>query len=347
MERVTRMLFRPFRLGVWLKIGFIGLLAGGVARLGSGFNFRGPIPPQLPRGEFPNDPMAELSRAVHSIHLSDYFHIIAAALIVLLALSLVFLYLFSRFRFVLFDSIISGQAVVGRGWRQYASQANRYFGFWLVFRLVSWVTVALIIGVPVWHAYKGGVLSGDGSILALWRIIASIALGALAAGIIFGIISTLMKDFIMPILALDDLTLGDAWAALWRVIASEPGAWAGYLGMKLVLTIGSGIALAIATIIALIPAAVIIGIPVGILVAIGVGVLKAAGIAAGVAIFSVAGLVAAAGALCLYMFLTAPLTVFFAAYAFYFFGGRYPKLGALLSPQPSPVPQMAVLPTQG
>jgi hypothetical protein len=339
MERVTRMLFRPFRLKTWLKIGFIGLLSGGVARLNSSFNFRPPVFPSRGGGRLPEDPMAEITRAIHSIHLANYFHLIAAALITIVALSLVFLYLFCRFRFVLFDSIISGQAVVGRGWRRYASQGNRFFGFWLVFRLVNWAVMALIIGVPLWHAYKSGVFSGDDSLIVLLQMIASIALGAIAAGMVFAVISTLMKDFIMPIMALDDLTLGDAWTALWRVIASEPRAWAGYLGMKLVLTIGAAIALAIAGVIALIPAVVILGIPVGILVGVGVAALKAAGMAAGIALFCVAGLVAAAGALCLYMVLTAPITVFFASYAFYFFGGRYPKLGALLSPQPSPVPQ--------
>jgi hypothetical protein len=153
-----------------------------------------------------------------------------------------------------------------------------------------------------------------------------------------------MKDFIMPIMALDDLALGDAWSALWRVIASEPGAWAGYLGMKLVLTIGTAIALGIASIIAFIPAFVIIGIPAGILVGLGVVIFKSGVAAAGIALFTIAGLLAAAGLCCIYLLLIAPVTVFFASYAFYFFGGRYPKLGALLWPQTppfTPVPQMA------
>lgn len=343
MSRVGSMLFHPFRVRTWLKIGFIGILGGGVARFNNSLNFRGPVMPPQGRGQFPEDPFREIQRAIHSIHLGDYIHIIVAVVAGIVVLSLIFLYLFCRFRFVLFDSVISGEAVVGRGWRRYASQANRYFGFWLVFRLVSWATIALIVGIPLWHAYKNGVFSGDDSIIALFKIIASIALGALAAGIVFGTISTLMKDFIMPIMALDDLALGDAWTALWRVIASEPGAWAGYLGMKLVLTIGAGIVLAIATFIVLVPCMLVLAIPVGLLVAVGIISMKASA-AAAIALFTVAGLLVAAGVLCLSMFLTAPITVFFASYAFYFFGGRYPKLGALLWPHPAPtapVPQVA------
>jgi hypothetical protein len=345
LSRVEAMLFKPFRLGTWIKMGFIGLLGGGLATFSMNTNFRGPMfPPRVPSGEFPSDPMYEIQRAIRSIHLADYFHIIVAVLAVVIVISLIFLYLFCRFRFVLFDSVISGRPAVGPGWRQYASQANRYFGFWLAFRLVTWTAIALIIGIPLWHAYKNGAFSGDNSIATLFEIFGSIALGAIAAGAAFAIISTLMKDFIMPIMALDNLLLGDAWSALWRVIASEPGAWAGYLGMKVVFAIGGGIALAIGTVIAMIPAMVIIGIPVALLAVPGVFALKAGATAAAVILFAIAALLATAGFCCLYMILVAPLTVFFPAYAFYFFGGRYPKLGALLWPgpvPPAPVPQVA------
>lgn len=345
IARVESMLFKPFRLKTWIKMGFIGVLGGGLATFSMNSSFHGPmVPPGGSRGDFPSDPLYEIQKAVRSVHLADYFHIIVAVLAAVLLIALIFLYLNSRFRFVLFDSVISGKPAVGRGWRRYAPQANRYFGFWLVFRLVAWATVLLIVGVPLWHAYKNGVFSGDNSIGAFFEVIGSIALGAIAAGAVFGIISTLMKDFIMPIMALDDFQLGDAWSALWRVIASEPGAWAGYLGMKVVLAIGAGIALAIATVIAMLPASVIIGIPVAALAVPGVFALKAGTTAVAVVLFTLAGVLAITGFCCLYLILAAPLSIFFPAYAFYFFGGRYPKLGALLWPEPAPpapVPQMA------
>jgi len=343
MSRVSAMLFKPFRLGTWLKMGFIGLLGGGLATFNSNVNF--PSSYQAPAGgRLPDDPFAEIMRVLRSIHIADYIHGIVIALAIGVAISLIFLYLFCRFRFVLFDSVITTQPAVGRGWRLYASQANHYFGFWLVFRLVSFGVYALIIGIPLWHAYKNGALSGDGSLLVLLKLVASIALLALLASMVFAIISTLMKDFIMPIMALDNFALGDAWSALWRVIASEPGAWAGYLGMKLLLSLGAGIVLTIAFVIALLPAFVVIGIPTGLLVVAGVLVLKSGAVAVGVVICAIAGLLAATALCCIYMVLTAPLTVFFASYAFYFFGGRYPKLGALLWPQPipsTPTPQLA------
>jgi hypothetical protein len=56
----------------------------------------------------------------------------------------------------------------------------------------------------------------------------------------------------------------------------------------------------------------------------------------GIIIFCIAILLAAAGFFCLLLILTAPISVFFTSYALYFFGGRYPKLAALLWPQPMP-----------
>ena len=344
-SRVGTMLFSPFRFRTWLKIGFIGCLGGGLVTAGSGgsnLNFRGGFPPQFPKGRLPDE--WDFSRILSSIHLADYIHFIMIAIGIAIVFGLIFQYLFCRFRFILFDSIISGEPVIGRGWRTYASQANRYFGFWLAFRLVIWATMIVIIGLPLWHAYKSGAFSGDNSLAAFGGVIASIALTALLATIVFAVISTLMKDFVMPVLALDDLPLGDAFSAVWRVVASEPAAWAGYMLMKLLCSIGAAIAFTVVLVIAMIPSVFIIGIPVGLVILVGVLVAKSLSLLVGAIICIVGGLLAAAGFACVVMVVGAPIIVFFASYAFYFFGGRYPKLAALLWPQsapPSPQSQIA------
>jgi len=160
--RVRAMLFRPFRLGMWLKIGLIGLLGGAVVSGGGGSNFRAPVMPRkVPQGDLPHN-VDDILRAIRSIHLADYFHIIVIVIAVIVVLALIFLYLFCRFRFILFDTVITGRAEIARGWQKYESQANRYFGFWLVFKLVTWGAFFLIVGWPLWRAYKNGLFSGDG-----------------------------------------------------------------------------------------------------------------------------------------------------------------------------------------
>jgi hypothetical protein len=293
----------------------------------------------VPHDDLPRN-AEDILRAIRSIHLADYFHVFVVVIGVIVVFALIFLYLFCRFRFILFDSVVTGQPDIGRGWRKYESQANRYFAFWLAFRLVTWGALVLIVGVPLWHAYKNRLFSGDNSLPVFFAIIASVALGALVVTIAFAIVSTLAKDFVMPVLALDDLSLNDAWSAVWRVAASEPGAWAAYMGMKVLCAIASSIVLTIAFVIAMLPALIVIGIPVGILIALGVLAFKAIGAVFGIIICCIAVLLAVAGFLCLLLILTAPISVFFTSYALYFFGGRYPKLAVLLSPQPiPPLPQ--------
>jgi hypothetical protein len=209
---------------------------------------------------------------------------------------------------------------------------------------VNWAVIFVLIGLPLLRAYRNGVFSGDNSLSAMLGVIASVALSVIAATIVFAVISTLMKDFVMPVLALDDLPLGDAFSAVWRVVASEPGAWAGYMGMKLLCSIGAAIALTVVMVIAMIPSIFIIGIPVGLVILVGVLVAKSLSVAVGVIICIAGGLLAAVGFACVFMILGAPVVVFFASYAFYFFGGRYPKLAVLLWPQgspPAPQSQMA------
>jgi hypothetical protein len=106
--------------------------------------------------------------------------------------------------------------------------------------------------------------------------------------------------------------------------------------LKVLCAVGSAIALAVGLVIAMLPAIVVIGIPVGLVFVLGALAFKTLGVAVGIAICLVGALLAAAGFLCVFMVLIAPITVFFASYAFYFFGGRYPKLAALLWPQPTP-----------
>jgi hypothetical protein len=346
--RVTTLLFQRFRLNVWLKIGFIGLLGGGLVTAGGGgssFPSRG-MGPGFPQGQTPPE-FEHISRALRSIHIADYFHFFVILAAVVIVIALVFQYLFCRFRFILFDTIVTGQPAIGHPWNKYGSQANRYFGFWLLYRLLNWAVLVEIVGVPLWHAYKNGMFSGDNSLPALLAAFAPIGLGLILASAAFAIASTLAKDFVMPVLALDDFTLGDAWSAVWRVVVSEPGAWAAYMALKLLSAFFAGIAFAIVFVIAMIPAGIVVGIPAAILIVLGIVVLKMGSLLGGIILCCIAALLLAAAFFCVFLLITAPISVFFASYALYFFGGRYPKLAALLWPQPlPPAPQPPTLGVQ-
>src|SRR5262249_56080658 len=94
-----------------------------------------------------------------------------------MALSLAFLYLSCRFRFILLDSVLERDPQIARGWWRYGGPANRYFGFLICYMLACAVLLGLILGLPLWRAYKSGVFSGGNPLLSLFCFLLTILLG--------------------------------------------------------------------------------------------------------------------------------------------------------------------------
>ena len=347
-ERLKAMMFRPFRMKTWLKVGLIGWLAGAMASSGS-FNLNVPSVP----GEMPRASGKSLEDFIRSLHLGNYIPLIVIVVIIALAIAVTFIYLFCRFRFILFDTVLSADANIERGWSRYRRQAHRYLGFWLIYTFIAWGALFFIVVLPLWRAYKHGVFQSDDFLSSFLRLLVPIMLGVMALAVAGAIVSSLANDFVIPMLALDDLPMSRAWAELKTAIAAEPGAWAGYLGMKLLLSIAAGIITSIAAFAAglicllllLIP-----GIVIGILVAIITKALGPVGLVLGIlaAIIGIAALMILL--FILGLMATAPNAVFFTAYSLYFFGGRYPKLGGMLWPEApppvSPPPAVGVMATR-
>jgi hypothetical protein len=322
-ERMKVMLFRPFRFKTWLKFGFIGWLAGESVKFSVNLHsFRG------------GESSGSNSNLDLGSWINEHMLLIALIIAVTIAVILAFVYLYCRFRFILFDSVLQRDVNIGRDWKRYGWPAQRYFGFLISLLLIFAIVMAGVVGLPLWRAYKRGVFH-LGDPFAIIRVVIPVILAVFVLGIIGAIIASLAQDFGVPMLALDDLTVSDAWTVLKQSVATEPWAYAGYLGMKLVLSFAAGIMAAIAGIFVFL----ILLIPGAIAGLGGYAIGQALGPTAGVVLAVLGGLVAAALAALISMLLTAPLAVFFTSYSLYFYGGRYPKLGERLWPQP-PAPVM-------
>ncbi len=319
-------------------MGLIGWLAGELFGFNAGFRV-----PAFPGGgtrRIPPSPSPNVHWPSVNIVLLVAFLIVVA---VLLGLLLTFLH--SRFRFILFDSVLYKDVSVSRGWNAYRSQGLRYFGFWLLFSLIFFAGFAAIVGVPLWNAYHRGMFGGgQANLEEIVVLFGSLFLALFFFFIVVYVLGTLAKDFLVPLMALDDLSIGEAISALAKMIKADPGAFAGYIGMKLVLYIVAGMILAVAVGIIFL----ILMVPAGMVALMTYGVLKTSGGALGVGMIIaavlfgslLAGVGVGLGLLC-----AAPVSTFFAAYSLFFFGGHYPKLGARLGPeQPPPVPQAQNIP---
>jgi hypothetical protein len=171
--------------------------------------------------------------------------------------------------------------------------------------------------------------------------------GVILLGGLFGVfvlaaavVQVLAKDFLVPIMALEDLDFADGWHRLLAMIRPEMGRYAVYLLLKLVLSIAAAILFGI---IAIIPALFVV-LPAVVAVLAG----RAAGMGWSVTTVSLA-IIFGTLLLLLLIYLIAlvsvPATVFFPAYALHFLAARYPSLDALLHPAPAPpAPELPPVP---
>jgi len=273
-------------------------------------------------------------------HLGQFLGLIVVAISALIVLSVVFLYINSVFRFILFDSVLRRECSIGGGWSKWHRAVGRFFLWQIVFQIAVWLFLALLVGVPLALAFAAGWMTDLRQHLGRLVIGGILLVGvfvvfALAAAVV----QVLAKDFLVPLMALENLDFADGWHRLLGMIGREKGRYAVYLLLKLVLAIAAGI---LFSIIAIIPVLFVV-VPAVIAMVAG----SAAGMGWNVTTISLAiifGTVLFFLLIYLVALVCVPATVFFPAYAMYFLAARYPTLDALLHPAPVPAPPAPEMP---
>jgi len=280
----------------------------------------------LPRGFPPFNP-AHIPE-----HLGQFVGLIVMAIFAVIVLMVVFLYIHSVFRFILFDSVLRRECSISEGWQKWRRAGGRFFLWQIVFQIAMWLCLLVLIGVPLALAFAAGWMTNlrehiGRMILGVILLVGLFLVFALAAAIV----QVLAKDFLVPIMALEGLDFADGWRRLLAMMGREKGRYAGYLLLKLALSIAAGI---LFSIIAIIPMLFVV-VPAVVAVVVG----RAAGLGWNVTTVSLA-IIFGSVLFFLLIYLVAlvcvPATVFFPAYAMYFFASRYPNLDALLNPAPAP-----------
>jgi hypothetical protein len=332
IEHTKRQLFQPFRLGQWWRLALVGLLAG---ELGSGgCNTRG-YSNLTPHSGTPHS-LGTVFAGIDPVLLAG---LIAVLVVASVALGILFMYIGSVMRFILFDSVLAKECRIRQGWSRRQGPGFRFFLWKLLYALVMFGALVVLVGIPLGFAFAVGWLTDPK------EHVVALVLGGIAlffAFMIFiiamAVIYVLTKDFVVPQMALEGIGALEGWSRLWQMMKAEKSGYAGYIGIKIVLAIVAGI---IFGIIGLIIALVILIPAVGVGIAAVVGG-KAAGLTWTVGTITLA-VVAGSVFLAVFLFvmslISVPAIVFFPAYSIYFFAARYPKLSAVLNPAP-PAPQV-------
>jgi hypothetical protein len=157
------------------------------------------------------------------------------------------------------------------------------------------------------------------------------------------VVHLLTKDFVVPQMALEEISAVEGWRRLIPRLKSEKGGYAGYVGMKIVMALGAAVILGIVAAIVIF----VLLVPVGALGVAAVLAGKAAGLSWNlytITLAVVVGCILVAAILYLFALISVPAIVFFPAYSIYFFAARYPALSAALYPPPPASPEAPPMP---
>ncbi|HEV2470141.1 MAG TPA: hypothetical protein VGS78_13200 [Candidatus Sulfotelmatobacter sp.] len=336
-QHTKRQLLQPFRFGQWTRLAIVGLLAG---EMGSGSgNFSSPfksMPHQAPPsmgGMFPGINLALIAALVSAIVVLGFI------------IALVFLYISSVMRFILFDSVLTRECRIRDGWSRRQGTALNYFWWQLGYGIVMFLGVVVIVGIPAAVAFGMGWFAAPHAHMEA-LILTGVAVFAVFCFFMIAAVlgQVLTKDFVIPQMALEDIGPIEAWRRLWPMIEGEFNSYAMYVLMKIVLAIGAGIIIGIAALIV----AAVVAVPIAGVVIAAVLAGKSAGLTWNVLTITgavVVGCIVLAILFYVIALVSVPAIVFFPAYSIYFFAPRYRPLSVALYPPPnsplSPLPQPA------
>jgi hypothetical protein len=177
-ERTAQMTFRPFKLDKWFAVGFVAWLAGLGEGGGPNFNFNNkfkfpappapPVPPTPaprtwppttdPSNTGPSTPATSYTAPPDpwqpvidwmKTHVFELVLIGVAILVVIIAISLIVMWINSRGKFMLLHSIANDSPAVAAPWKQYKQLANSLLGLRVCLFLMGSVLSLAILGAGV------------------------------------------------------------------------------------------------------------------------------------------------------------------------------------------------------
>ncbi|MBZ5542075.1 MAG: hypothetical protein LAO07_00160 [Acidobacteriia bacterium] len=346
-EQTKQQLFKPFRFRHWLNLATISLVTGefvGGGGGGGGWHGGGGFPPPRRRGG--GDSLFVAFASPTWDRVKEFLPWILLGVAILIVLFLLWLYAASVYRFILFDSVLYNRCELRKGWQRWKLQGYSYF-LWMLGLAVAVPAILLVlVGVPIFLAWRAHIFDQPREHLAL-LILGGAGLLLLFLGLLLStaIVALFAKDFVVPVMAMENLGVLDAWRRVLPMLGVEKMSYVGYVLMKIVLAVGSAIIFGILYLLAIL----ILLIPTGILGVAVYFLAKAAGLTWTLMTMSMAVILGGAVVFFIFYviaFISAPAMVFFQSYTLHFFGSRYPALGAVVFPPSPPPPPSPAAPTE-
>jgi len=223
-------LFRPFDVAKWLTIAFAAFIAGSWGGGGGNFSRLG----RLGNGDW------KYSATRHGDLDWDFTPWIVAGVIglvvIVLLLTVVWMWVSSRGRFIFTDCVVTNRGAIGEPWREYRREGNSYFLFSLVIACGMFLIIA-IAAVFMWICFfrMRGEDSPGQVIIVIGLIV--IALMWVAFSLFFGLVSA----FMVPVMYRRRCLAREAFVDVAKLIGSNPGPF--ILFVLFVIALGIGVAI--------------------------------------------------------------------------------------------------------
>lgn len=325
IERTKAMLL-PFRLKLWLKLGIIAILAE------AGFQFSSPIGNPGIGSHGTGSGIGGIAGGLTALFI--VLAIIGA--FIALAVGLALFYLGSRLQLVLMDLVATRTTVVTPAWHRTGPRTWRWIGLKILFFLVILLCMGILLIYPIivfFRSFRSGSnLQPGAAFFGTFFLFLAMVLF-----LIFVIVlaTWLLRDFILPFVLFEDASISAAFTRAMELIRREPGPVLFYLLMKFLLSLAAGIAAEICIFLAALVGAIPLGLIAGL---VWLAMHQTSATLIMYVVFGLLALVFIAWIVPAAICISAPVMIFYQAYALYFLGGRIPALGNLLEPPPPPMP---------
>jgi hypothetical protein len=259
---------------------------------------------------------------------------------------LVLLYVGSRLQFVLQEVVLRSDTTIGPIWSRYGSATWRWIGLKLLYFLAAFLCAAPVMlpfAIHLLHNLPSRHGGSSQQMVAFALSVFGFGGMVLLALLVIGAGYSLLAGFGLPSMALESTSFSETVSRVLRLLRAEPAQVLVYLVMHVIMRFVGVLCAEI-----LIVFCALVGlIPLGGVAAALWFLLRHGGLLSHVVM--VAGWVVLGGLLLIVLFAAVFMLVgfvltFLQAYALYFLGGRYPRVGAYLEPFLPAVPVYAVPP---
>lgn len=250
LSRTGAVLFQPFSVGKWLKLGFCAFLMQLGEGCGGGdwianWSARGPTgppgPPSAPPGpgrrDFPSGP--EIADWI-SANVLAVAVIAASVVLVIVLLSALLTWLSSRGRFMFIDGIVLNRGAVVEPWRALRRLGNSLFAFTFTLQMIGLlisIGLLLLAGGIAWPDLQRGEWTSHATTAVALLVVGGVLLTVPLALIVF-----LLHNFVVPTMYLRDERVLAAWAIAKReLFDGHLGHIILYLLMRILLVILTGV----------------------------------------------------------------------------------------------------------